>query len=95
MKIVMIEIEHLERQAFEGLEGEHELVYESDQMGATMVSTTRMPTLSPHHYYPHSAFKTWEAVRQLLSTTRENIHCFTRGKSCAMVNHSLSKEGPS
>jgi D-lactate dehydrogenase len=36
MKIVIFEIEPWERQAFEGLEGEHELVYESGQMNATM-----------------------------------------------------------
>jgi len=38
MKIVIFQIEPWGRQAFEGPEGEHEFVYESGQMNATMAA---------------------------------------------------------
>lgn len=44
---------------------------------------------------PHSAFNTREAVQRILSTTRDNIDCFIRGKPCHVVNGSSSDTGVS
>ena len=41
---------------------------------------------------PHSAFKTREAVGRILSTTRDNIDCFLRGKPCNVVHGTRTGE---